>query len=168
MVENHTEVIKMNKTFLLESFDFLIKDFNFKLIEIKSDRGALYAKFRSDLVFINFLYEYRDFIPEVLFSLANEDENYFRVGLYTLEKSYANPDFILKSFYINEIIEFKKGSDNYKNYFENISTIKEAIHICADVVKTECSDFIKGNNKSYQEINKWFKNLILSNSQKGK
>ncbi len=154
---------KKNRKIVVESFNYLIQDFGFELIKIRSEEGALYANFISNKVEIKFLYEYRDFIPDVLFSLGNDiSQEDFRVGLYTLKELYSDPNFVLKSFYISEIIKYKKGSDVYGNYFKGISTIKEIIDICACCVKNECSEFIKGDEKSYQEINRWFKNLILT------
>ncbi len=57
---------------LLKSyFSFLFSGSDFQLKEIKSYGYALYAKFSSYLVGIYFIYEFRDSIPQIQFTLLN-------------------------------------------------------------------------------------------------
>ncbi len=145
-----------NKEFLEEEFNFLVSTFNFELQETKSYDHALYGKFLSDSVGIYFIFEFRDSIPQVQFSKLKNKELEVRPGLYTLRELYKNENFKLKTFYLDEILSFEKEIV-YKDYFEGVTTIEEAIKICARLTKKYAEKFIVGEEKSYTKMNSWFK-----------
>jgi len=148
----------MNKNIeiLKKDFSFLFHKFNFELRETKSYNYALYAKIYSNSVGIYFIYEFRDYIPQIQFTILESDKFESRVGLYTLKELYKNKDFKLKSFYLDEIILFKKEG-NYKNFFKDVKTIEEAIKMSSKLVEKYASDFIVGNEEIYAKMDDWLK-----------
>lgn len=153
----------MNNTDTLKKhLDFLLSTFNFKLKEVKSYDYALYAKFLSSSVGIYFIYEFRDSIPQIQFTKLVSDELESRPGLYTIKEWYKDESFKLQSFYLDEIILFKKGSD-YKNYFKGITTIEDAIRISAELTEQYAKDFVIGDKESYDKLNVWFRTQVTLN-----
>ncbi len=49
----------------------------------------------------------------------------------------------------------------YKVIFENSKTIEEAIKISAELVEMYAMDFLKGDNMSYDEMNKWYRKKVI-------
>jgi hypothetical protein len=150
----------MNKESLKKYFNFLLSIFNFKLKEVKSYDYALYAKFLSKSVGVYFTYEFRDAIPQIQFTLLKTDAIEVRPGLYTIREMYKDESFHLKSFYLDEIISFKKGGE-YKSYFKDVKTIEEAMKISEDLVKKYAEDFVIGDVESYAKIDRWFKVRVM-------
>lgn len=150
----------INKEVLESCFNFLISVWGFKAKEIKSYGYALYAKFLSNTVGIYFIYEYRDTIPQIQFTLSPSDKLEPRVGLYTIKELYKDENFKLKSFYLNEIILFKDGKD-YKIFFQGIKTIEDAIKISAELVEHYAKDFITGNVDSYTKADRWLRTKVM-------
>lgn len=151
---------KINKEVLESYFSFLVSICGFKIKDIKSYGYALYAKFLSDKVGVYFIFEFRDAIPQIQFTLLLYNELEPRVGIYTIKELYKDENFKLKSFYLDEIILFKEGKD-YKSYFQGIETIEEAIKISAELVEHYAKDFITGNVDSYTKIDRWLRAKVM-------
>lgn len=148
-----------NMELLKHYFNFLSSIFNFKLEEIKSFDYALYAKFLSDSVGVYFIYEFRDSIPQIQFSILKTDELKIRPGLYAIRELYKDKNFRLLSFYLDEIILYKKEKE-YKSCFKNSKTIEDTIEISSELVKQYAEDFIVGDEESYDKINTWFRTQV--------
>ncbi|MFA6152126.1 MAG: hypothetical protein WC716_12445 [Chitinophagaceae bacterium] len=145
-----------NIEILKRHYGFLINDFDFSIKEIKSYNYALYVKFVSKDVGIYFIYEFRDIVPQVQFTKLNGGTLEPRVGLYTIQKFYIDKDFKLQSFFLDEILSFKEHLD-YQSYFKSVKTIEDAIMISSTLIDKYAKDFIKGNELSYKEIDKWYR-----------
>ncbi len=145
-----------NIEMLKKYFNFLTAIFNFKIKDIENHNHALYAKFISSSIGIYFIYEFRDFVPQIQFTRLNEDALKARQGLYTIRELYKDENFKLQSFYLDEILSFK-GQKDYKSYFQDVKTIEEAIKISSELVETYAMDYVKGNKLSYIEIDKWYR-----------
>lgn len=139
----------INAELLKKHLSFLLSEFDFRLKEIKSYDYALYAKFLSNSVGVYFIYEFRDSIPEVQFTLLVEaKELVARPGLYTIRELYKDEYFRLESFYLNEIIPFRNDG-RYQDYFKDVKTMDAALKISAEVVKKYADDFVTGNVDIY-------------------
>jgi hypothetical protein len=145
---------------LQKYFFFLLNDFNFKAKGIERYDYALYAKFISPKVGVYFIFEYRDFVPQLQFTFLNGEDLKARPGLYTLKELYKNENFKLQSFYLDEILLFR-GQGNYKGYFENSKTIEEAIKISAELAVIYALDFLNGDSLSYEEMDQWFRKKVI-------
>lgn len=148
-----------NIEILKKCFNFLTAIFNFKIKDIEDHNHALYAKFISNSVGIYFIYEFRDFVPQIQFTKLNNDALKARQGLYTIRELYKDGNFIIQSFYLDEILSFK-GQKNYKSYFQNVQTIEDAIKISSELVEAYVMDFVKGDELSYLEIDKWYRTQV--------
>jgi|GEM_PF-4979780 hypothetical protein len=157
----------INSDILKKYFNFLLSIFNFKLKEIKSYDYALYTKFLSSSVGIYFIYEFRDSIPQIQFTKLVSDELEQRPGLYTLKECYKEENFKLQSFYLDEIIQFKKGKE-YNSCFKDVKTIEDAIKISAELIEQYAKDFVIGDKKSYDKMNVWFRNYVMLSSTTAK
>ncbi|MNQ33470.1 hypothetical protein D3C85_469020 [compost metagenome] len=140
-------------------FNFLTNIFNFEIKDIEDHNHALYVKFISSSIGIYFIYEFRDFVPQIQFTKLNEDTLKVREGLYTIREFYKDENFKLQSFYLDEILSFK-GQKDYKSYFKNVKTIEEAIKISSELVETYAMDYVKGNELSYIEIDRWYRTQV--------
>ena len=109
-----------NIEFFKKNFSFLTTVFNFEIKNIENYNYALYAKFISNRVRIYFVYEFRDFVPQIQFTILEKNDLKTRQGLYTIRELYKDPNYKLQSFYLDEILAFK-GEKDYKSYFENIN-----------------------------------------------
>ena len=143
----------------MKYFNFLTSIFNFKIENIENHNHALYAKFISSSIGIYFIYEYRDFVPQIQFTKLNGDDLKARQGLYTIRELYKDENFKLQSFYLDEILSFK-GQKDYRSYFQNVKTIEEAIKISSELVETYAMDYVKGDELSYEEIDKWYRTQV--------
>lgn len=150
---------KENIELLKKYFNFLTAIFNFKIEGIENHKHALYAKFISSSIGIYFIYEFRDFVPQIQFTKLNEDVLKARQGLYTIRELYKDENFKLQSFYLDEILSFK-GQSDYKGYFKNAKTIEEVIKISSELVETYAMDYVKGDELSYIEIDKWYRTQV--------
>lgn len=148
-----------NIELLKKYFNFLTAIFNFKIKEIENHNHALYAKFISSRIGIYFIFEFRDLVPQIQFTQLNEDVLKPRQGLYTIREFYKDKNFQLQSFYLDEILLFK-GQKDYKSYFQNVKTIEEAVKISSELVETYAIDYVKGDELSYTEINKWYRTQV--------
>ena len=150
-----------NLTFLKKYFDFLVSIYEFKIIDVKCFNYGLYAKFISNKIGIYFIYEYRDYIPQIQITKVDNGDLKIRPGLYTMKELYKNNNFKLQSFYLDEILSFSSQNE-YKSHFQNIKTIEDAIKITAELLETFGIDYIKGNDFVFDEINMWFKNEVVN------
>ena len=148
-----------NIEFFKKNFSFLTTVFNFEIKNIENYNYALYAKFISNRVRIYFVYEFRDFVPQIQFTILEKNDLKTRQGLYTIRELYKDPNYKLQSFYLDEILAFK-GEKDYKSYFENIKTVDEAIKICSELVEMYAIDYVKGDELSYIEIDKWYRQQV--------
>ncbi len=150
-----------NIDILKKYFNFLITTLNFKIIEVRSLDCALYAKFVSKNVAIYFSYEFRDYIPNIQITKIITDDLKERPGLYTIREFYKDDDFKLKSFYLDEILSFQ-AQEEYKSHFGNVKTIEDGIKTGAKLLETYALDYLKGDDVSFIEIDKWFRKLVLN------
>ncbi|RYE21804.1 MAG: hypothetical protein EOP51_14725, partial [Sphingobacteriales bacterium] len=81
------DILKRNFNLLFHEYDFVIKD-------VESFNYAIYANFISPKIGIRFSQEFRDFIPQLQFTILEGDELKVRPGLYSLQALYKNEDFI--------------------------------------------------------------------------
>lgn len=149
----------LNIDVLKKYFNFLTSIFNFKIENIENHNYALYAKFISCSIGIYFIYEYRDFVPQIQFTKLNGDNLKAREGLYTIRELYKDDNFKLQSFYLDEILSFK-GQKEYRSYFQNVKTIEDAIKISSELIETYAMDYVKGDKSSYDKIDKWYRNQV--------
>jgi hypothetical protein len=155
--------MKNNKQFLEKYYCFLTSTWGFKEKEVKSYGYAIYAKFLSNVVGIHFVFEYRDSIPSVQFTLLNSDALKPRAGIYTIKELYQNENFKLQSFYLDEIMLFKQQED-YRSFFKEVKTIEQAIKISSELAEHYAVDFISGNVESYNEIDRWFRSRLMEDA----
>jgi hypothetical protein len=148
-----------NTEILKKYFNFLIAIFNFKIEDIEDHNHALYAKFISNNIGIYFIYEFRDFVPQIQFTKLNNNALKARQGLYTIRELYKDENFKLHSFYLDEILSFK-GQKIFKSYFQNVQTIEDAIKISSELVDEYAMDFVRGDEFSYLEIDKWYRTQV--------
>lgn len=154
---------KKSTELLKKHFNFLNNISNFEIQEIKSSDYALYAKYISNSVGIIFNYEFRDFIPRILFTKLDLGETLTeRPGLYTIRELYRKPDFKLNSFYLDEIL--LKSNIIYKDYFNKVKTVEEAIKNSAELVQEFAFDFVKGNEVVYKQMDSWYRNQVKRDS----
>ena len=144
-------------------FGFLITKHNFKIQEFEDTGYALYVKFISEKVGVYFMYEFRDFIPQIQFSILSSQELKVRPGIYTIRELYEDKNYQLKSFYLDEILSYK-GKSEYKKYFQEMKTIEDAIQISSGLVKEYATDYITGDELNYSLIDKWLRNQVLNSS----
>jgi hypothetical protein len=140
-------------------FNFLSVNLNFKIEDIENNNHALYAKFISSKIGIYFIYEFRDFVPQIQFTKLNENALKIRQGIYTIRELYKDEKFILQSFYLDEILSFK-GQKDYKNYFNNVKTIEDAIKISSELVENYAMEYVKGDELRYSQIDKWYRTQV--------
>ncbi len=143
-------------------FNFLTDVLDFKIQDIESYNYALYAKFISNSIGIYFIYEFRDFVPLIQFTKLNGSDLKERQGLYTIRELYKDENFILQSFYLDEILLFKEQKD-YRSYFENVTTIEDAIKKSSELVEIYAMDYVRGYEKTYIETDKWYRKQVLKN-----
>jgi hypothetical protein len=148
-----------NMEILKKHFNFLTSTLKFKIKDIEDHNYGLYVKFISNDIGIYFIFEFRDFIPDIQFAKLDGHNFEERKGLYTIIELYKDRNFKLRSFYLSEILNFKYKKE-YRSYFQNIKTIKDAIRICSELVQTYAMDFIEGNELSYAEMDKWYRTQV--------
>ena len=155
--------MKKSKNILIveEFLNFLIDKYNFKIQKFEDTGYALYVKFVSPKAGIYFTYEFRDFIPQIQFSIIGTEELTIRPGISTIKELYKDHNYKLKSFFLDEILLFK-GNDNYKKYFQEIKTIEDGIRISSELIKEFAIDYLEGNEVSYYMIDKWFRKQALN------
>jgi hypothetical protein len=137
-------------------FSFLKRNYN---IEKSFDTGyEIMIILSSHDVSLKIVYEYRDLYCSMLFRKIMNGKKYIgiRESFGDLADLYEEKGFILNSFYLDEILEFKKIIVK----FDYTIGLEKMICHLADLTKKYAMEFVKGNEEAYLKMDKWMRKKI--------